>query len=51
MCRATHPCRIIIVHTLSSTLHSILGVGYDVDQEELSRSFGVNIREEEGPLT
>jgi hypothetical protein len=36
-CRAILPCHIFIVHSLSYTLHSVLGVVYDVEPEEPSQ--------------
>jgi hypothetical protein len=35
----TPPCRNLVVQSLHRALHSILGVGYNVDQEEKVKSF------------
>jgi hypothetical protein len=39
-CRATSPCRILVINCLTHAFHSDLGFGYDVEQEDSSKSFG-----------
>jgi hypothetical protein len=38
-CRATPPCRTFVVQSLCHTLHSVLGIGSNVDREEPTRRF------------